>query len=331
MLIKELGEFGLIGRLMNGKPVSSQVVKGVGDDAAVIEVNPEARLLVTGDMMVEGTHFLRERISPYDLGCKLMAVNLSDIAAMAGTPKFAVSFLGLPPDITVEEVEEIYRGAQSLAGRHGVAIIGGDTVRSPVLTLGITLLGEGLPDRTLLRCGAREGDILGVTGTLGGSAAGLAVLLGKVKVDAAAASRAIEVHCRPQPRVMEGLALGALGCVRAMIDISDGLASEVGHLCRESRVGVNIWGDEVPIDDDTRAISREMGKSPLDLALYGGEDYELLFAVNPDGWQKVKESMDKLGTRVTAIGRFTADEGSIEITVDGKTAPLSVGGYNHFT
>lgn len=330
MLIKELGEFGLIRRLMADQPKTDQVVIGAGDDAAVLAVNPGARLLVTGDLMVEGTHFLREKISSFDLGFKLMAVNLSDIAAMAGTPKFAVVFLGLPPGITVEAVEEIYRGARFLADQFGVAIVGGDTVRSPSLTLGLTLLGEGSPSRTVLRSGARPGDLLAVTGTLGGSAAGLAVALDMVKVEEDTARRLLLAHYRPQPRVEEGQMLGSFDSVHALIDISDGLASEVLHICQESRVGAVIRGDRIPVGEDTRLIGEMMGNSPREMALYGGEDYELLFAVEPDGWERVREAVERTGTRVTVIGRVTEEAGVVSLESDGETIPLAAGGYDHF-
>lgn len=330
MLIKEIGEFGLIERLMGSRIAPPGVVKGAGDDAAVLQISRGSRLLVTGDMLVEGTHFLRDQASPFDLGYKLLAVNLSDIAAMAGTPRFAVVFLGLPADLTVEAVEELYQGLQSLADQHQVAIVGGDTVRSQHLTLGLTLLGEGNPSKVILRSGAQAGDLLAVTGTLGGSAAGLAVVLGQVAVEEETARRARAAHYRPCPRVKEGIRLGSLGLVGAMIDISDSLASEVAHLCRESGVGAELWGEAVPIAPEVPRIAQALGQSPLNLALYGGEDYELLFAVNPAGWERVKVEMAELGTPVTAIGRFTASPRKIELTVSGRRQPLASSGYDHF-
>ncbi|MDH7480089.1 MAG: thiamine-phosphate kinase [Syntrophomonadaceae bacterium] len=330
MLIREIGEFGLIGRLMGGRSLPPGVIRGAGDDAAVLQISRDSRLLVTGDMLVEGTHFLRDQASFFDLGYKLLAVNLSDIAAMAGIPRFAVVFLGLPADLTVEAVEELYRGLQYLADRHRVAIVGGDTVRCQLLTLGLTLLGEGKPSQVLLRSGARAGDLLAVTGTLGGSAAGLAVVLGQVAVEEESAREALAAHYRPQPRVEEGLRLGLLKSVGAMIDISDSLASEVAHLCRESGVGAELWGEAVPIAPEVPRIAQELGQSPLHLALYGGEDYELLFAVNPAGWERVKAEMAELGTPVTAIGKFTASPGKIELVVSGQRQPLAGNGYDHF-
>ncbi|NPV91552.1 MAG: thiamine-phosphate kinase [Firmicutes bacterium] len=330
MHIKDLGEFGLIRRLAAGERRSEAVIKGVGDDAAVLAVNPASRLLVTGDLMVDGTHFLRDKISGFDLGYKLMAVNLSDIAAMAGTPRFAVVFLGIPDDLSVEAVEEIYRGMRALAERYEVSIVGGDTVRSPSLTLGITLLGEGDPDRTILRSGARPDDLLAVTGTLGRSAAGLAVALGLVAAEGESALRVLVAHNRPQPLIEEGSRLGSLEGVHAMIDISDGLASEVGHICEESGVGAVVLGDEVPIDEDTRKIGEMIGKTPLEMALFGGEDYELLFAVAPECWDTVRNELESIGTRAAVVGRINDKAGEIVLESGGTTSKLTPGGFQHF-
>lgn len=362
MRLRDIGEFGLIHRLMQGETPGRRVKLGAGDDTAILEVTAGKHLLATVDMMVEGVHFLWPGIPPFSLGYKLMAVNLSDIAAMGGVPRFALVALGLRAEMTVAEVEEIYAGMRALAREYGVAIVGGDTVSSPFLSLNLTLLGEIEPGEAVLRRGAQENDLILVTGSLGKSAAGLAVVLreregvkekqGKqgeeayVKQEAAVAekiktngdlqqafSRVLQAHYQPFPRVREGQVLRQLGCVHALIDISDGLASEINHLCRESGMEAEIWWESLPCDADTVAVASFLGVDPRELALYGGEDYELLMTVSPAGIEEVKRALAALGTPVACLGRVTGKapgEGKAFLLREGKKEVLLPRGYEHF-
>ncbi|MGQ9778550.1 MAG: thiamine-phosphate kinase [Bacillota bacterium] len=332
MELKEIGEFGLIDRLRVGCLHGGGVIRGIGDDAAVLEFTPGALVLATCDMLVEGRHFLRQHITPYQLGRKALAVNLSDIAAMGGTPRHVLVSIGLPPDLGVEFVEGIYEGMKGLAAATSVNIVGGDTVAAPVLTLDLTVLGEVESERLVLRCGARPGDLLLVTGELGASAAGLALLLAakKTAVPEEVARSLLAAHLEPRPRLAEGRFLA--GKATAMIDISDGLASEVHHICAESGVGAVVWAERVPIGPATREAARLLGRDPLDWALYGGEDYELLFALPPGRAEEVTLCLTATtGTPVGVIGECRPAEEGIRLCYpSGESVPLSPGGFDHF-
>lgn len=330
MRIGEIGEFGLIARLREGCLHAGGVVRGIGDDAAVLEFTPGTLVLATCDMLVEGRHFLRGRMSPYQLGRKALAVNLSDIAAMAGTPRHALVSIGLPADLTVEYVEELYRGMKDLAAEAAVNIVGGDTVAAPVLTLDLAVLGEVPPGRLVLRSGARPGDLLLVTGELGASAAGLELLLSPTaEVPEEIARPLLTSHLEPRPRLAEGRLLG--GLATAMIDISDGLASEVHHLCAESDVGAVIWADRIPIGRATREAARLLDRDPLEWALYGGEDYELLFAVPPERAGEAATGIGEAGGTAAVIGEFLPREEGVHLLDRcGRKTPLRPAGFDHF-
>ncbi|MHB1418679.1 MAG: thiamine-phosphate kinase [Bacillota bacterium] len=333
MKISEVGEFGLIdrlSRLVTGDDPG--VVVGIGDDAAVLRITPGRSLLATCDMMIEGVHFDRNFVSPRELGWKALACNLSDIAAMGGIPRYALISLGLPP-VEIQFTEELYEGLGKLAREHGVNLVGGDTVSSPLaMVVDLTVLGEIEPERLMLRSGARPGDLLLVTGQLGGSAAGLDLFLlgqGNCPGDTAALVKAR--HLTPVPRVKEGQALGATGVVTSMDDISDGLASEVNEIARASQVGAVVWAGKIPIDRATREVALMYGKDPLDYALYGGEDYELLFTVAPGELTIVEQAIrETTGIPVNVIGEIRPAAEGITIASSGGSHPLRSGGYNHF-
>ncbi|MCL6613365.1 MAG: thiamine-phosphate kinase [Firmicutes bacterium] len=330
MDLKEIGEFGLIERLRAGCLHGGGVIRGIGDDAAVLEFTPGALVLATCDMLVEGRHFLRQHITPYQLGRKALAVNLSDIAAMGGIPRHVLVSIGLTADLGVEFVEGIYEGMKGLAAATSVNIVGGDTVAAPVLILDLTVLGEVESERLVLRCGARPGDLLLVTGELGASAAGLALLFSpSPDLPAEIGGSLLRAHFEPRPRLEEGRALG--GLATAMIDISDGLASEVHHLCQESGVGAMVWAEKVPIGPATREAARFLGRDPLAWALYGGEDYELLFSLPPERAEEVMARLAEFGTPVRVIGECRPPEEGINLCYSsGRSFPLSPGGFDHF-
>jgi len=307
---------------------------GIGDDCAVLEPVAGRALLATTDLLLEDVHFRRRYARPRDLGWKSLAVNLSDIAAMGGRPRWALVALACPEDVTTEEVEAFWAGALALAAEHDVAVVGGDTAASPHgWAVNMTVLGEAtLPP--LLRSTARPGDVLAVTGALGRSAAGLALLehpdaAGGLPVDAR--EDATGAHLRPRPRVREGQWLAAAGGVTAMIDLSDGLATDLGHITEESGVGARVELPRVPVGASARAVAAALGRDALAWATGGGEDYELLLACAPDAYARLAAGLETAtGTPLSAIGEIAAAGAGLRWTdAAGREVPVEPG-FEHF-
>ena len=241
----------------------------------------DIRCWSSSDALIEGIHFERKWTSARDLGWKALAVNLSDIAAMGGNPLYALTTLGIPPKIPSGFIADFYRGLNKLASRHGVALVGGDTCSSPKdLFIDVTILGEVKSRQLLTRSGARPGDVLFVTGTLGESAIGLELLKTGSKASRPR-NHFIERQLRPTPRLVIGRYLSSHRIASALIDVSDGLSTDLHHLCEQSQVGAMIEESTIPLPKLSAAIKVELAKSPINYALNGGEDYELLFAVPP--------------------------------------------------
>ena len=408
------GEFGLIDRIRQWIGAGGEdVALGIGDDAALI-FPPPGKILAACDMLVEGVHFKREYASPWQLGWKALAVNISDIAAMGGAPLFALVSMGLADWVDDAYVEGIYKGMLDIAQRFGVKLVGGDTVSSPrAMVLNIAILGSA--DSPITRAGAVPGHLIAVTGCLGKSAAGLACLqkmgheqgitwkhtrdaklgvtpltqsgsgaqpkeqggtqpgagprvqqglqagvqpeiqlkdvsriedtqdgLSQVVAERGTASpdreseaawfdELIKAHLEPMPRVREGCALASTGVVSAMMDISDGLASEVHHIARESKVGVTLREDAVPIGYSTLLASRCLEFDPLEWALSGGEDFELVFAFPPESTDRVRDALSNAGGSMYIVGHITPEtEGVVLVGSDGTKQSLSFKGYDHF-
>lgn len=312
------------------------VLAGIGDDAAVLALTPGASLLATTDLIIEHVHFRRPGASPRDVGWKALAVNLSDIAAMGGVPRYALLALALPGSAGVKEVEEFVQGLHELARVHRVALVGGDTSSSPGgWMINVTVLGEhgGQPR---LRSAARPGHVVAVTGTLGGSAAGLCLLEGQrdrarvAGLDQAADAELVAAHLRPTPRVAEGRWLGAAPGVHAMMDLSDGLATDLGHVCRESGVGARVRVDRLPVAPGALAAARALGADPLRWAAAGGEDYELLVTLDPALAPEVARGLEAAtGTPLTAVGEITGDGGLAFLDARGQAIAMRPG-YEHF-
>lgn len=332
--LAKVGEFGLIRRLagiIGGREGdASGVVLGLGDDAAAFRP-AEGRLLVaTADMLVEEVHFRRSWMSARDLGWKSLAVNLSDCAAMAAEPRFALVCIALDAGTPPGYVEELYRGMQELAGEFGVRIAGGDTVASRSgLVLSVSVMGDVEPERMATRAGARPGDVVIVTGTLGDSAAGCAALLAGPETAAKVPEALLRAHCRPWPRVREARAAALAGGVTAMQDISDGLSQDLPHICEESGVGAVVRAADVPISDDLRRAAGVLGREPLELALAGGEEYELLLTASPERAGAVMAAIRSAGAPATAIGEIV-EAGLVLARPDGSEEPLSPKGFRHF-
>ena len=330
--LAELGERGLIARLRRRlPPPGPEVLLGIGDDAAAVTWGAET-LLLTTDTLLEGVHFRRSTATLRDIGAKAIAVNVSDIAAMGGEPRYALLALALPPSLAVTELDELYAGVHDMARQHGVTLVGGDTCAAPGgVVLSVTLVGrvDGAP---LRRSGARPGDAILVSGTLGAAAAGLAVLeRGPGALPPAVVEAVVRPHRVPTPRVAESQLIRASGWATAMIDLSDGLVTDLGHVAAESSVGARIDVDALPVSEATRAVARALGVDPLAWALSGGEDYELLFtAVADRAGDLARAVTDRTGTPVHRIGEVRPlGEGVRFLDRDGR--PLAVEpGFDHF-
>ena len=340
------GEFDLIGRI--SAQVRSNVpdgVIGIGDDCAVIPQKEGLDTLVTTDLLVEDRHFLLDDIGPFDLGWKSAAVNISDIAAMGGRPESAFLSIALPGCIGSEWVERFIAGFMELADRYGVALLGGDTSASPdKLFINITLLGSCRHGAALTRSGARPGDLVCVTGTLGDSAAGLKLILKRssavilresknldpssltlLRMTEGEMAELIRHHYHPEPRVREGIALAATAGVHSMMDISDGIASDLPHILEASGVGAEIDLRRLPLSQELMDICAVHGWDAAELAVGGGEDYELLLTVAPEAFEAASAAVDG---SLTAIGRIVeSGEPAIRWT-GGKRNDYK--GFTHF-
>lgn len=327
MRLREIGEFGLIGRIASRAALGPSVRIGIGDDAAATEPPPGRYLLTTSDMLVEGVHFDLSFTDPWRLGRKSLAVNLSDIAAMGGVPCDFLLSLAIPPGLSVEFLDRFTEGMLSLAEEHGVSLIGGDTCRSPAgLVISVTLHGEQLPERIVHRSGARPGDRIFVTGTVGDSALGLE-LLRRGSRDGWAVMR----HLDPSPRVAFGRALAEAGLATAMIDVSDGILADLGHILEHSGGGARVAADLLPLSPSFRAEAPQVAPVPAVLALTGGEDYELLFTVACGREEEVGSLCRGCGLAATAIGEVTPGSGIRVVDAAGRELAIAHGGYNHFT
>lgn len=331
----ELSEFGLIARLTRGLAARPDVLLGAGDDAALLDPGPADTLIVaTCDAQVEGRHFLRDLASPQEIGHKALAVNLSDIAAMGGEPLWALVSLLLPPALDVAVLDGIYTGMNALARRFGVAIVGGNiSGTSGPLVLDVTLLGKVQRGHALRRSGAHPGDRLLVTGTLGAAAAGLLALVtapGAATIPRATLEQAQAAMVAPEPRVAEGRALAESGVVTAMLDISDGFAADLGHLCTASGVGAVVEAGALPVDEAARQIAVAYGHDPVSLALAGGEDYQLLFAVWPDGVEAAKTAVAAVDGIAHEVGFVTEAGMGLRLRQPaGGERPLEPRGWDH--
>jgi thiamine-monophosphate kinase len=334
MKVSELGEFGLIDLLAkiadrsrdNQSPAWHNLLIGIGDDAAAWRGDASTQLL-TVDSFIQDIHFSLA-ITPWqEAGWKALAVNLSDIAAMGGVPRYAVVSLALPDDTEVNDVTALYQGMTKLAQEFGVAIVGGDTSRAPQVALNITVLGS-TPNKSgsmLTRSGAKLGDRIAVTGYLGAASAGLEMLSGKLQFDDEASAHLKQAFLHPYPRISEGKLLLEHG-VKAAIDISDGLVSDLGHICQASQLGARLEVDAVPVDPAVRA---SFGERALTLALSGGEDYELLFTASAEVIDKIRKIAK---CPITVIGDMVADKENKVTLFDQRGNPIKLdrSGWEHF-
>ncbi len=319
MKISEIGgEFSFIKRVTGVSYRDPAIIQGVGDDCAVLEYTPDRYLLVTVDMMVEQSHFSLEWFTPYQVGMKLMEVNVSDIISMGGSPRWAFISLALTPATEVEFMDEFYRGLYDSAKKHGVALVGGDTTHGRELVLNLALIGDVEKDCVRFRSRAEPGDLICVTGTLGKSEAGLRLLLAGKREGFLAG------YLEPKSR-LEGEGKAIARHARAMIDVSDGLGSEVGHICEESGTGARIDWERIPLSRETIEAAENAGGDPRLYALYGGEDFELVFTILPDKLETLKNDF----TDFVVVGEILPKDKGIFINKEGERLELK-GGYDHF-
>ena len=331
MDIRELGEFNLIERLLN--QISDRgrgVALGAGDDAAAVSPTPGMLLLATCDSQVEGRHFRSTQVTPEQVGRRLAAVNLSDIAAMGGQPRWALVSLLLPPTTEIGFLEAMYRGLSDELDRFGAQIVGGNVAASDCLSLDLTLLGEVSPSEILGRGGARPGDAVLVSGTLGASAAGRAAL--EAGLTAAVPATVVSAHLTPEARIAAGRATASSHLASAMIDVSDGFAQDLGHVCDVSGAGALIVSAALPIAAETRDAAAALGQDPLRWALGGGEDYELIVTAAESSATELQRVVEHAaGVRLTRVGTILQPEqGRWMEGPDGGRVPLDSAGWQHF-
>ncbi len=310
------------------------VVVPVGDDAAVVEPGRHQGVL-TADLLVEGVHFDLGATSAHDLGHKAITVNVSDVAAMGGSPRFAVAGLVVPASVEASWVMELYGGMREGTDDYGMALVGGDTSSGEQAVIAVTVYGEVPKGKAVTRTGAKPGDALVVTGSLGGSAAGLRVARAKAEeqrelLSTEAGRALLSVHERPVARVGEGQALARAGAT-AMMDLSDGLSLDLARLCEESEVGARIRVTDVPIHPALEELSARLGIQGVELALHGGEDYELLATLPPKDLDGAAAAItERYGTGLTAIGEITDGTGVVAVEADGSERMLEPRGWDHF-
>jgi thiamine-monophosphate kinase len=334
LIASPLTEDSLIASLRQviGDPPSIVRV-GIGDDAAAWKAPSSHLSLITTDMLVDGVHFRKAGTSPEDLGRKALAVNLSDIAAMGGRAAVVVLALGLTPEIDEAWLVALYRGLVDLARESGCAVVGGDIVRSAVFTIGVTVAGDVRRTRMRLRSGAKAGDVIAVTGALGLAAAGLRVLDAGLaeSLDTHPREAVCGAYLRPRPRLREGAFLGASTSVHAMMDVSDGISSDVARMARASGVGAVVDLRMLVPSEPLSSAAALLGADAREWMLHGGDDYELLVAVSRRAYAHLARAMlHRCRTPLTQIGRFEAGDGVVWAEDHTGRRPLERHGYDHF-
>ena len=318
--IQELGEKKLIRQIRRLALGGPSVVMGIGDDCAVLRVPPGHELLVTTDFTIENVHFRRDWHPPELVGRRCLRRGLSDIAAMGGEPRAAFLSLAVGSGVPQKWLDRFLKGLLDLAGEFKVPLAGGDTAQSPAgIQADIVVVGSVPRGKAVLRSGAKPGEQIYVTGELGGAAAALARLAESKPVGVGSAQR-FSGQYRPQARVAVGQSLRRRGLASAMIDLSDGLSTDLEHICQESHVGAEIEAEAIPRAE----VARGKKRVALELALHGGDDYELLFT------SAAAVPAQVAGVRVTRIGRTTKSAGMRLIGADGKKQPLRAAGWEHF-
>ncbi len=334
MKFEEIGEFQFINRIKKDTIFRKKdVIKGIDDDCSVFRVTGAKKLSVmTTDALIENIHFIRDKISPYDLGYKSLAVNLSDISAMGATPLDVYICLGIPKDIDVDFFDRFYQGLKELLSKFNLNLLGGDTTSSKSdLFISITVFGEVDEQNVVYRNGAMPGDYIFVTGNLGDSAGGLEILLKNPPISARDKNYLINCHNHPKLYIKESQFLTKNFHPNAMIDISDGLSSDLLHITSQSKVGAKIFEDKLPTSEYLKNLCASIGTNPLNYAFNGGEDYKLLLTIPKEYSEQAMNSYkQEFDTPLFKIGKITEDKEVISISSTGKVRKILRKGWDHF-
>jgi thiamine-monophosphate kinase len=312
MKVKDIGEFGLIEKITK-KSNDKDVLVGIGDDTAVVRAKKGLQVLTT-DCLVEGDHFRKEWFSPVQIGMKAIEINVSDIASMGAKPKYVLVSIALPKDLDVDFVEKIYKGMWKSCEKYDIEIIGGNMAHSEKIVISITLTGEVDEKNLCLRNGAKPGDLIFVSGYLGNGRAGLRLY----QEDIEGFKNVKKGYLEPKAQLKSALKLSKY--VNSMIDVSDGLAPEIKHICTESKCGAIIYKDKIPISEEIRAAAKILNEDSYNYALYGGEDFALVYTVS-------KENLDKVNGFL--VGEIIKEK-KINIFSNGRKIELEDIGFDHF-
>ncbi len=329
--LSDIGEFGLIDRIRaRQREYDEDVVVGIGDDCAVLRRGNILEVITT-DCLVEGTHYQPGWLSMEDVGWKSMAVNVSDVAAMGAVPGHAVITLFIPEWVNPEDIDDLYEGIEGCAAQAGVGLVGGDIVKiAGPFAVSITLSGTCERDDLVLRSGAREGDIIVVSGTLGEAAVGMEYIKAGKQPEGPAAEYSVARFRRPIPRHKESRIIVEKLQPTSMIDISDGLISDLWHILEMSKAGVSLSGEAVPVGEGVLDWFGGDREAALALAIKGGEDYELLFTVSEKCEETLGEVAAEVGLSLTAIGEIASRKTGFVLAADGVKTEVERGGFDHF-
>jgi len=331
--LSDLGEFGFIQRIASRYPTSNPaVLKGIGDDAAAVTFPPGQTALLSTDQLIEGVHFRLETTDPWSLGWKSLAVNISDIAAMGGSPVGFTISLGVPVRTSIAFLDSYYDGIMSLAEQTGTQLLGGDTAGSGEgMFISVSIIGSVMSDGVVYRSTGKDEDDVYVTGCLGEAALGLIILERNASSEGNEIDQLRNRHLRPFPRLEEGRALAEKKIARSMIDVSDGLIADLRHICTESVLGAIVETEHIPISTVVKEHAEQFGADPLSLALSGGEDYELVFSAD----RKKRSEIASLGRQwncpISRIGRLSRTVQDVVVRdAQGHSIPVGAAGYDHF-
>jgi len=330
--LREIREFGFIKRISRGCLIRPQnIIKAIGDDAAVFIPTPHKVMLATTDLLVERIHFFRNTTSGFNLGYKALSVNLSDIAAMGGIGREAFISIGVPEDCSVEFLEDLYNGMKRLATEFGLNLLGGDTTRSKTdLIINILVLGSAFEKEILYRNTAQPGDIICSTGFLGDSRAGLHLITNNIKANSKEFKALRNAHLIPKPYLREGRFLARQGGVHAMIDVSDGLSSDIRHIAEESNVGIRLYSEKIPVSNNLEKFCARFDFDSVEYALAGGEDYTLLCTISPERVDHISANyLRRFRNPLYQIGEIT-DSGKMELFLpNGQIRSFTPSGWDH--
>jgi len=336
--VSDIGEFGLIKRIKTliekQGTQSSRVVLGLGDDTASVLIRSGYELLVTCDCLVENRHYLPGRIHPFDLGCRAVSVNISDIGVMGGVPCFALISLGLKPELPVSFIEDMYKGFLAELNPFEIPIIGGNITKIQDNTfVDITILGEVEKGKAVRRSTAKPGDLILVTGFPGRAAAGLYLLIHSPFSDKLMRHPLVKAYNTPGHRAREARAVALKQLATAMIDISDGFLGDLFHICEESRLGAVIAKEKIPISQDLRGFCARYNKDPYEMFFQDSDDYELILTCRPEHLDLIRAAVSEISdVPVTEIGKITDNEDEISVIgTDGSIVKIKPKGWDHFT